>query len=163
MKYLGILVVLISTILLFGCVSQPLTSGQNTSGSGTGNVTNTTTVTTTGGITNYTTTTEEGNITVTTNIGSSESDWCIAGQFYDISGTGAVGDTGAISGKIKGFVTYKGGQYCQVDATLNTAGYNLAYTYYISQDEKDMWVTTSIGGQTQEIHVNAETGEMITS
>jgi len=159
MKCLGILVVLASMILLFGCVSQPPVSGQNMSSSGTGNVTNATTVTTTGGITNYTTTTGEENVTVTTNIGS---DWCIAGQFYDVSGTGAVGDAGTISGKIKGLVNYKGGQYCQIDTTISTAGYSLAYTYYVSPDEKDMWVTTSIGGQTQEIHIDTETGQVIT-
>jgi len=169
MKYLGILVVLVSMFLLFGCTSQSSTAGQGTPSSGTGNTqgtgdqgtgsaTNTSNVTNTG--TTYTTTTQEGNTTVTTNINPSGSDWCVAGQYYNISETGSAG---TVTGDIKGIVTYKGGQYCKIDATVNTGGYSISYTYYVGPDKKDMWVVTSIGGQTQEIHVNTETGEVITS
>ena len=149
MKYLGILAVLVSMLLLFGCTSQSPNQEQNAS------------TNTNNGLTNNYTTTVEGNTTVTTNIDSSSTEWCVAGGFYDIAGTGT--DTGTISGNIKGYVTYKGGQYCQIDSSINTGGYNIAYTYYISSDQKDMWVVMDVGGQTQEIHVNAETGEVLSS
>jgi len=164
MKYLGILAVLVSMLLLFGCTSQSSTAGPGTSGSEADNASNSATnksnVTTTGTTTTYTTTGEQGNTTVTTNIGSSDFDWCVAGHYYNVSETEAAA-AGTVTGDIKGYVTYKGGQYCQVDSTITTQGYTISYTYYVSPDKKDMWVVTNAGGQTQEIHIDTETGQMI--
>lgn len=80
-----------------------------------------------------------------------EISWCTPGESY--VGTGVDG-AGNVTSSIKGTTTFKGNEYCETEAIVEAQGLSVTYTYYISEDQEDMWIVYEIMGQTQEMHIS---------
>lgn len=54
---------------------------------------------------------------------------------------------------ISGLTTFKGKEYCKAEYTANSNGNSVHTIYYFTEDSKDVWVQTTVNGQTSEVHV----------
>ena len=76
-------------------------------------------------------------------------EWCLAGSTYDVTST-----DGSVSTIIEGIETYKGSKFCKGVQTTNIEGVGeVQTTYYFNEDAEEMWVISTISGQTTEIHI----------
>ncbi|MFH1770502.1 MAG: hypothetical protein ABH828_03015 [archaeon] len=94
---------------------------------------------------------EETEVEVTTTVGTSGAidEWCLTGSTYDVTST-----DGSVSTKIVGIETYKGKQFCKGVQTTNIQGVGeVQTTYYFNEEAQEMWVVSTIAGQTTEIHI----------
>lgn len=75
--------------------------------------------------------------------------WCTAGASYA---------QGAVQSTIQGFVMFKDTQYCKANARITSssdASISLNYTYYFSQDGKDIWLIVDSANGTTETHLTS--------
>ena len=78
------------------------------------------------------------------------SQWCISGEVYTIES-----DEGDVQAVISGITQYRGEPVCQVEHTT-TQEYvgEIQTTYYISEDSRQIWIVSTMMGQTTESYVD---------
>lgn len=82
-------------------------------------------------------------------------DWCTAGSAWSMSGAGGPGGAGTFQARVEGLTHFKGGTYCKATYQMSQGGQNMKYTYYFTQDDKDLWmVIQTPDGHTQQMHIS---------
>lgn len=99
--------------------------------------------------------TNEGTLTVSEGTGSGP-EWCKAGTSSTFA-SNAPGSEGSVNYVVKGLITYKGKQVCELEAKVTGSNAETVYyTQYFSQDEKyfAMIIKDSSGNILSENEVN---------
>jgi hypothetical protein len=85
------------------------------------------------------------------NLGQS-APWCQVGAVWSAPGAGPA-DNATVSAKVIGLASFKDRTYCQAEYTMESGGQKSGYTYFFTEDGKDVWVLMDVGGQKQELHL----------
>lgn len=78
------------------------------------------------------------------------SEWCKQGQTFDYSEQGS-----RANAVIIGPATFKGQEYCKGEETVTTNEMTVKTVYHFTYEAKDMWIQSTINGQTSEVHVTS--------
>ncbi len=85
---------------------------------------------------------------------SGSGDWCKAGSSWSMSSSGSAQGAGAFQAKVDGLTQFKGGTYCKASYSMSQGSQSSTYTYYFTQDGKDVWMVLGMpDGSTQQMHV----------
>lgn len=99
-------------------------------------------------------TVNESSITETLG-GAPFSEWCIAGEYWEISEEGT-----EYAAQLNGVVSFKGSEWCQGETSQTTdieyGSFTVDTTFYISEDQKSYWIVIDAMGQVTETFVNID-------
>jgi hypothetical protein len=84
--------------------------------------------------------------------GAGSAPWCQAGSAWASPDTGNPSGAAAAA-KVIGLSTYKDKTYCQAEYTMEAGAQKTGYTYFFSEDGKDVWLLMEVGGRKQELHL----------